>query len=161
VSAVRGPLRKSQATPAGRLSLSVQYQTKRAAPARAQCRRWVKAALALDGGVDCRLTLRFVDSREARSLNRAFRARDYATNVLTFDYHSANMVHADIVICVPVIEREARQQNKDVRAHFAHMVVHGVLHAHGFDHVIARDAKQMESLEGRILARFGISDPYL
>ncbi len=140
MSAVRGPLRKSQATPAGRLSLSVQYQTKRAAPARAQCRRWVKAALALDGGVDCRLTLRFV---------------------LTFDYHSANMVHADIVICVPVIEREARQQNKDVRAHFAHMVVHGVLHAHGFDHVIARDAKQMESLEGRILARFGISNPYL
>jgi len=139
----------------------VQYQSKHAAPDRAQCRRWVKAALAECSGKDTHVTLRFVDRREARALNRAFRGRDYATNVLTFDYGSANMVHADIVICVPVIEQEAGAQKKDVRAHFAHMVVHGVLHAHGFDHEIAPQAEQMESLEGRILARFGIPDPYL
>lgn len=144
-----------------RLALFVQYQSRHAAPDRAQCRRWVKAALALCASQDTQLTLRFVDRHEARALNRDFRARDYATNVLTFDYGSANMVHADIVICVPVIEQEARAQKKAVRAHFAHMVVHGVLHAHGFDHEIARQAEQMESLEGRILARFGIPDPYL
>ena len=143
------------------LSLSVQYHTKRDAPDRTQCRRWVRAALASCASVESQLTLRFVDTREARALNRAFRARDYATNVLTFDYGSANMVHADIVICVPVIEREAAAQKKDVHAHFAHMVVHGVLHAHGFDHEIERQAEQMESLERRILARFRISDPYV
>ncbi len=151
----------SRARRAARLFLSVQYATGRAAPNRAQCRRWVKAAVALSPVSDWQLTLRFVDRREARALNRAFRARDYATNVLTFEYGSANMVHADIVICVPVIEREARQQKKDLGAHFAHMVVHGVLHAHGFDHETAREAGTMEALEGQILARFGISDPYL
>jgi probable rRNA maturation factor len=139
----------------------VQYQSKHAAPDRAQCRRWVKAVVAQCSGLMTHVTLRFVDRREARALNRAYRARDYATNVLTFDYGSANMVHADIVICVPVIEQEARAQKKDVRAHFAHMVVHGVLHAHGFDHEIARQAEQMESFEARILARFGIPNPYL
>ncbi len=152
---------KSRARRAARLYLSVQYASKRAAPDRAQCRRWVKAAVSLSPASDSQLTLRFVDRREARGLNRAFRARDYATNVLTFEYGSANMVHADIVICVPVIEREARQQKKDLRAHFAHMVVHGVLHAHGFDHETAREAGTMEALETQILARFGISDPYL
>ena len=125
-------------------------------PSRNTLRRWMLAAL----DAPARLTLRFVDAREGRRLNRQFRGRDYATNVLTFDYQRAPVVIADIVVCVPVIHREAREQHKRVRAHLAHMVMHGVLHAAGHDHQHRAAARRMEALETRLLARLGIGDPY-
>jgi len=134
-------------------------------------RRWVRAALRCDA----RITLRFVGSREGRSLNRAYRGRDYATNVLTFDYGEspagepprgrvraarAPACSADIVICVPVVEREARRQRKRVDHHLAHLVIHGVLHAQGLGHDDEIEAEAMEALETALLRRFRIGDPY-
>jgi probable rRNA maturation factor len=124
-------------------------------PARATLRRWL--LLALPG--EAEIVLRFVGAREGRRLNRAFRRRDYATNVLTFDY-GAHSVRADIVICVPVVRAEARAQGKSFRAHLAHLVIHGALHAQGHDHVTPQQARAMEALERRLLARLGIADPY-
>ena len=118
--------------------------------------RWIKAAL----DRDAELTLRFVGAAEARRLNREFRGKDYATNVLTFDYQHAPVVRADIVLCVPVVRREAREQRKGFRDHLAHLVVHGVLHAQGHDHDRAARARTMEAREVRILAGLGIDDPY-
>ncbi len=144
-----------------RFALSVQFASKLESPSRAQCRRWVRATLQhLNASRDAHLTLRFVDRAEGKRLNLQFRGRDYATNVLTFDYQDPNAVRSDIVICVPVIKSEARQQKKDPRSHFAHMVVHGVLHAHGLDHEKAAEAEAMEAIEREILARFRIADPY-
>jgi probable rRNA maturation factor len=125
-------------------------------PARSTLLRWIKTAL----DRDAELTLRFVDAAESRRLNREFRGKDYATNVLTFDYRHAPVVVADIVLCVPVVRREAREQRKGFREHLAHLVVHGVLHAQGHEHDRARDAKRMEAREVRILAGLGIDDPY-
>jgi probable rRNA maturation factor len=125
-------------------------------PARSTLLRWIKAALERDA----ELTLRFVDAAEARRLNREFRGKDYATNVLTFDYRHAPVVSADIVLCVPVVAREARAQRKGFREHLAHLVVHGVLHAQGHDHDRAARARAMEACEVRILAGLGIDDPY-
>ena len=125
-------------------------------PARSTLLRWVEAALESDG----ELTVRFVDAAESRRLNREFRGKDYATNVLTFDYQHAPVVVADIVLCVPVVRREAREQRKGFREHLAHLVVHGVLHAQGHEHDGARDAKRMEAREVRILAGLGVDDPY-
>lgn len=123
-------------------------------------RRWVRASLLGDAD----LTIRVVGRTEARSLNRTFRGRNYATNVLTFEYGSFSglgaPVHADIIICLPVLVREARQQRKRLRDHLAHMVVHGCLHAQGLDHEQEDEASRMEALEIRILHRFGIPDPY-
>lgn len=124
-------------------------------PVRSTLRRWVLRALA----VDAELTFRLVGLAEARRLNRNFRGRDYATNVLTFDYARAPAL-ADIVLCVPVIAREARQQHKSLRAHLAHLVIHGTLHAQGLDHQRAGDAKRMEKLETTLLAGLGYADPY-
>ena len=105
--------------------------------------------------------MRFVDAAEGRQLNRDFRGKDYATNVLTFAYDDAGAtLHADLIVCVPVVVKEAREQGKTISAHFAHLVAHGVLHAAGYDHDRARDAKHMETLEAAILARFRIADPY-
>lgn len=143
------------------LTLAVQYAASGPHPDRAQVRRWVSAALAAArwrGAAE--LVVRFVDSREARALNRAYRGRDYATNVLTFVHQDVDPVQADIVLCQTVLEREARTQKKPVRDHMAHLVVHGVLHALGYDHEEARAALEMEALEGTILARFRIPDPY-
>ncbi|MGZ8255920.1 MAG: rRNA maturation RNase YbeY, partial [Burkholderiaceae bacterium] len=126
-------------------------------PARNTLVRWTLAALERDA----ELTVRFVGAAEARKLNREYRARDYATNVLTFDYANAPVVRADIVLCVPVIKREAREQRKPFRQHLAHLMVHGVLHAQGHAHDRAGDARKMESREVRILAKLGIDDPYL
>ena len=129
---------------------------------RAQLRRWTLAALEHDAD----LTLRFVGRLEGRRLNAQFRARDYATNVLTFAYphtspeHGAAEIVADVVVCLPVLAQEARAQRKRLRDHLAHLVVHGVLHAQGIDHLTAEDALRMERRETRILARFGIADPY-
>jgi probable rRNA maturation factor len=125
-------------------------------PARSTLVRWIKAALERDA----ELTLRFVAAAEARRLNREFRGKDYATNVLTFDYQHAPLVRADIVLCVPVVRREAREQRKGFRDHLAHLVVHGSLHAQGHEHDRAADARAMEAREVRILAGLGIDDPY-
>ncbi|MGE5337493.1 MAG: rRNA maturation RNase YbeY [Gemmatimonadota bacterium] len=125
-------------------------------PAPGTLRRWIRGALECDAV----LTLRFVGVREGRGLNRAFRGRDYATNVLTFDYAQAPNVEADIVICVPVVKREARAQRKTLRAHLAHMVVHGTLHAQGYDHQRAADARRMEGREIELLDAYGIPNPY-
>jgi probable rRNA maturation factor len=139
------------------LALSIQGQGRfDGLPARSTLVRWIKAAVECDA----ELTLRFVGAAEARRLNREFRGRDYATNVLTFDYQHAPVVLADIVLCVPVIRREAREQRKGFREHLAHLVVHGVLHAQGHDHDRASRARRMEALEGRVLAGLGIDDPY-
>ncbi|MCX8005792.1 MAG: rRNA maturation RNase YbeY [Burkholderiaceae bacterium] len=124
-------------------------------PARATLRRWVALA--------CRrrahLVLRFVGTAEGRTLNRTYRGRDYATNVLTFVY-GLRPVHADIVVCVPVVRAEARAQGKPFRHHLAHLVIHGALHAQGHDHVTPKQARAMEGLERRLLAQLGIADPY-
>jgi probable rRNA maturation factor len=122
---------------------------------RSQLRRWVKAALQ----ADAQLTLRLVGRREGRTLNLTWRGKDYATNVLTFAY-GGEPLQADIVLCLPVLKSEARTQRKSLRAHLAHLVVHGVLHAQGHDHETDAEARRMEALETRLLARFRIADPY-
>jgi len=139
------------------LQLSVQGRARFAGlPARSTLARW--AAATLDR--DARITLRFVGQAEGRRLNRDYRRKDYATNVLTFDYSRAPAVEADVVLCVPVIRREAREQRKTLRQHLAHLVVHGLLHARGMDHDRAASARRMEALEVDILAGLGLPDPY-
>src|SRR3954469_17002890 len=135
-----------------RNSVTVQYAIARAGvPAPAALRRWVYAAAR-----DLSLTVRVVGRAEGRSLNRRFRRRNYATNVLSFPYDKAG----DIVLCHPVIAREARAQGKSVRAHYAHLVMHGVLHLRGHGHDDKASARRMEAREIRLLARFGFADPY-
>ena len=121
-------------------------------------RRWLLAALPRPAT----LTVRVVNAKEGRELNRLFRSKDYATNVLTFSYHQpgAKSLSGDIVLCAPVIHREAREQQKLPKAHYAHMTVHGALHLAGMDHANARDAKKMEAREIAILAKLGIKNPY-
>jgi probable rRNA maturation factor len=125
-------------------------------PSRSMLSRWVAAA----AGDDAEITLRFVGGVEGRRLNRDYRGRDYATNVLTFAYAETPSVVADIVLCVPVIRREAREQGKTARHHLAHLVVHGILHARGFDHDTAAPARVMEQREAAILSCLGVADPY-
>ncbi|MBU1691384.1 MAG: rRNA maturation RNase YbeY [Gammaproteobacteria bacterium] len=145
-----------------KLSLSVQYAAKpEDVPTRAQFRRWVKAALRQDAEI----ALRIVDEEEGRALNRDYRGKDYATNVLTFVYDDefpgAQLPLAgDIVLCAPVVAREAVQQEKPVEAHYAHLTVHGVLHLQGYDHESDEQAQQMEALEIQIVTKLGYSDPY-
>lgn len=152
-------MRKTRSKKRVELSLAVQYVCSRDdLPDRAQVRRWARAALE----VGVQVTVRFVDAREGRALNRDFRGRDYATNVLSFVYAAAPVVMGDLVICPGVVRREAREQRKPFKAHMAHMVVHGMLHLQGYDHETGhRDAAQMETREREVLARFGIPDPYL
>jgi probable rRNA maturation factor len=143
-----------------RLSFTVQYAVEADdLPARASILRWARAALARDATV----TLRFVNAREGRAINRRYRGRDRATNVLAFVYHDGRGAHAidgDIVVCVPVMRREAGEQGKLLAAHSAHLVVHAMLHLQGYDHTHARDAARMEAREVAILARLGFRDPY-
>ena len=124
-------------------------------PSRATLRRWVLLALERDAN----LVLRFVGASEGRRLNREFRGQDHATNVLTFDYME-KPVRADIVICVPVVRAEARAQGKSFRDHLAHLVIHGVLHAQGHDHVSPRQAQRMEARERELLSSLRVADPY-
>ena len=152
---------------AASLHLAVQYASDHAAPSRAQVRRWAMASLAELSTLPARavdeatLTFRFVDLDEARSLNHTYRGRDYPTNVLTFPLDDGTGgVEADIVVCLPVVDREASEQHKTFAAHCAHLVVHGTLHACGHDHEDEADATIMEALETRVLARFRITDPY-
>ena len=142
------------------LSLSVQAgRGVRELPAsRDQLRRWVRAALSRDAA----LALRFVGTQEGRELNRAYRGKDYATNVLTFAYDSepGGPAQADVVICMPVLRAEARAAGIALREHLAHLVVHGTLHAQGWDHEDDDEAREMEAREVEILRRFRIPDPY-
>jgi probable rRNA maturation factor len=142
---------------AARLSCAVQYAVAATTlPAAAALRRWVRAALLRDAAI----TVRFVGTREGRTLNAVYRGRDYATNVLTFVYDDATPLAADIVLCVPVMRREAKAEGKRLTDHCAHLVVHGMLHLQGFDHDTPRAARSMEARERAILATLGVADPY-
>ncbi|VFR39632.1 Metal-dependent hydrolase YbeY, involved in rRNA and/or ribosome maturation and assembly [plant metagenome] len=151
------------------LSLSVQYGVAEPRLPRWRLRRWVARGLAgaaadmAEPPAAAQLSLRLVGLAEGRRLNREFRERDYATNVLTFEYGAdpGGTVHGDIVLCVPVLVKEAREQKKALLDHAAHLVVHGTLHALGYDHLNAREARRMESLETAVLDGMGIADPYL
>ena len=121
-------------------------------------KKWVKTITAYSG----LLTLRFVNTAEGQKLNFAFRKKDYATNVLTFPYElSKNTLAADIIFCLPVIQKEAKEQNKHLKAHLAHLIVHGCLHAQAYDHEIKKDAEKMEALEVKLLHQLGFTNPYL
>ena len=142
-----------------RLELAVQYAVPRAGlPVRRSIAAWIGAALERRA----RITVRFVGAPEGRRLNRDYRGRDYPTNVLTFVYDGASRgaLEGDIVLCAPVVAREARSRALDRRAHFAHLAVHGALHLQGYDHERAGDAARMEARERHILARLGFGNPY-
>lgn len=144
-----------------KLTLSVQYADPRLRDIvpRPHIRRWIQAALL----APAELTIRFVDAEEGRSLNRDYRAKDYATNVLTFAYtedEDSDITQADIILCTDVLEREAREQGKPLPDHAAHLIVHGVLHAQGYDHEDNAEAAEMEALETDILSTLGFADPY-
>ena len=151
-----------------RLDVAVSYALPRAGlPAANSFRKWVAAAL--DGRIrEADLAVRLVDAREGRSLNRHYRGKDYATNVLSFPADLPEGLPegvripllGDLVLCAPVVAREAREQRKPLAAHYAHLTVHGVLHLLGWNHEDAREAECMEGLEREILAGLGIDDPY-
>lgn len=130
--------------------------TARNVPTPARIRQWARAALT----VDAQVTIRIVGQTEGRLLNRSYRRKDYATNVLTFVFRDHAPLEGDLALCAPVITREARAQRKPVAAHYAHMIVHGLLHLQGYDHENDRDAAAMEKRERTLLARFGYPDPY-
>ena len=130
--------------------------TSRNVPAAARIRQWARAAL----GVDAQVTIRIVGQTEGRLLNRNYRRKDYATNVLTFVFRDHAPLEGDLALCAPVITREARAQRKTVAAHYAHMIVHGLLHLQGYDHENDEDAAVMEKRERALLAGFGYPDPY-
>jgi len=146
-------------TPLPELHLSLQFAdpAHRALLPRHKVARWIRAALEAPAAI----TVRIVGEDEGRSLNREYRHKDYATNVLTFDYVQEPEIEADLVLCAPVVEREARQQRIDVGAHYAHLLVHGALHAQGYDHEDdGPEAAAMEARETEVLARLGFADPY-
>ena len=145
-----------------RLNLSVQYASEgENLPERPAIRRWVRAALDVDGPQGGQITIRFVDAEEGQTLNRDYRHKDYATNVLSFPYDTEPLVFGDLVICAPVVEREASEQGKSLDAHYAHLIVHGTLHLQGYDHETGEeDARHMEAQERAILAALGYDDPY-
>jgi probable rRNA maturation factor len=118
--------------------------------------RWLRHALQSDAEI----TVRIVDTEEGQTLNRDYRHKDYATNVLTFIYTHEPVVTADLVLCAPVVAMEAMEQGKTLEAHYAHLIVHGTLHAQGWDHELAEDAQVMELRETEIMARLGFKNPY-
>ena len=141
-----------------KLSLSVQYASNaKRLPTRSQFRRWVKIALEQD----VQMALRIVNEVEGRALNLSYRGKDYATNVLTFVYDDAAPIYADIVICAPVVAREAREQGKDLLAHYAHLTLHATLHLQGYDHEKTRDAEKMEARETALMLKLRYPAPYL
>ncbi len=148
--------------PADALTLSLQFarhdeaRTHRPILGRSWVARCLRAALQLPA----ELTVRVVGAAEGQALNRDYRQRDYATNVLTFDYSHEPLVVADLVLCAPVVQAEAQAQGKTLAEHYAHLLVHGALHAQGYDHEDEDEAAEMEALETRILAGLGVSDPY-
>jgi len=145
-------------TDAHKLSLSVQYASNaKKMPTRQQFRRWVKVALERD----VQMALRIVDEIEGRALNLAYRGKDYATNVLTFVYDERLPLYGDVVICAPVVEREAKEQGKDLLAHYAHLTLHAALHLQGYDHQKQREADRMEARETALLLKLRYPAPYL
>lgn len=145
------------------LQLSLQFGTFAGAAAHrkvvtpARVKRWVAIALAAPAEIGVRI----VGAEEGQALNRQYRGKDYATNVLTFDYARAPVVSADLVLCAPVVEREAREQGKTLEAHYAHLLVHGTLHAQGYDHELGeKQALEMEALEVLLMGALGYPDPY-
>ena len=144
------------------LTLSLQFgklpdaELHRAALPRHKVARWMRHALASDAEI----TVRIVDASEGQALNREYRKKDYATNVLTFDYTLEPVVTADLVLCAPVVAQEAQDQGKTLQAHYAHLIVHGALHAQGWDHELDEDAQVMELREAEIMARLGFENPY-
>ena len=145
------------------LSLDLQFgdfagqAPHRAALTPARVRRWISMALR----APAEMTVRIVGEAEGRALNRQYRGKDYATNVLTFDYARQPVVSADLVLCAPVVAREAREQGKPLAAHYAHLLVHGTLHAQGYDHETnERDALEMEALEVLLMGALGLPNPY-
>ena len=145
------------------LSLSLQFgqfpeaALHRAALPRHSVTRWIRHALQSEAEI----TVRIVGAEEGQTLNRDYRGKDYATNVLTFDYTQAPLVTADLVLCAPVVEREALEQGKTLQAHYAHLMIHATLHAQGYDHETGeQDAQEMEALEIRLLATLGYANPY-
>jgi len=144
------------------LTLSLQFgklpdaDLHRAALPRHKVARWLRHALASDAAI----AVRIVDAPEGQELNRDYRKKDYATNVLTFDYTLEPVVTADLVLCAPVVAQEAKDQGKTLQAHYAHLIVHGALHAQGWDHELDEDAQVMELRETEIMARLGLENPY-
>ena len=144
------------------LTLSLQFgklpdaTLHRAALPRHKVARWIRAALQSEAEI----TVRIVDSAEGQALNRDYRQKDYATNVLTFDYTQEPIVTADLVLCAPVVAAEAKDQEKTLEEHYAHLLVHGALHAQGWDHDEDEDAKVMELRESEIMTRLGFPNPY-
>ena len=145
------------------LTMSLQFgklnnaELHRAALPRHKVSRWLRSALASDAEI----TVRIVDAEEGRTLNRDYRHKDYATNVLTFDYAQTPLVVADLVLCAPVVSKEARENEKTLQAHYAHLLVHGLLHAQGWDHETSEDeALAMEAHETQIMTGLGFVDPY-
>ena len=144
------------AAPLLQLSLQFADATHRALLPRHRVQRWMRAALA----APAQIAVRIVGEDEGRGLNRDWRGKDHATNVLTFDYERDPVVMADLVLCAPVVEREASAQGKALDAHYAHLLVHGVLHAQGWDHDRIADARRMEARESELLQALGFPDPY-
>ncbi|KNZ31418.1 MAG: rRNA maturation factor [Methylibium sp. NZG] len=140
------------------MSLSLQFAdtSDRAVLARHKVVRWIRAAL----DAPAQMTVRIVGLDEGRALNHDYRGQDHATNVLTFDYSRTPVVLADLVLCAPVVQREAAEQGLALEAHYAHLLVHGALHAQGFDHMNNAEARVMEARETAVLARLGFGDPY-
>lgn len=139
-----------------RLSLQFPDPSHRALLPRHRVSRWIRASL----HAPAEITVRLVDQAEGRALNQAFRGKDYATNVLTFVYQAAPVVVADLVLSAPVVAEEARRQRIDLVGHYAHLMVHGTLHAQGYDHERAADARRMQAAESRLLLSLGFADPY-
>jgi len=140
-----------------KLLMDVQYASEvQELPSATEFRKWARRALR----VDTEIALRIVDEPEGRSLNHTYRGRDYATNVLTFPLTEEPHLMGDIILCAPVVVREALEQNKPLAAHFAHLTVHGVLHLHGYDHETEPQAELMESLETAIVTKLGYANPY-
>ena len=140
------------------LQLSLQFADKRHRDLlpRHRVARWVRAALQRPG----QITVRIVGTEEGQLLNREYRQKDYATNVLTFDYQHDPVVMADLVLCAPVVAQEALDQGITLEAHYAHLLVHGTLHAQGHDHEDEEQAAHMEALESQVLMSLGYADPY-
>jgi probable rRNA maturation factor len=147
---------KLAARPALQLSLQFADASDRASLSRHRVAKWIRAAL----NAPAEITVRIVGLDEGRRLNREYRAKDYATNVLTFDYSIEPMIVADLVLCAPVLQQEAHEMRVSVEAHYAHLLVHGTLHAQGYDHEDAEEAHEMESLESQLMLSLGFADPY-
>jgi probable rRNA maturation factor len=146
------------------MNIDIQYATialekaVKVSCSKSQLLRWIRAS----SPPHSILTIRFVNRAEIQKLNRDYRGKMYSPNVLTFNYaNRSSQVEADIILCWPVLQAEAKQQHKSLSAHLAHLLIHGCLHAQGFDHENRRDAKEMEDLEIQLLSKFGFTNPYL